>query len=160
MAITSIITTDNGAQTSALTILLDGAIEIDRITFNDSTQQLTFPVTSKNVSLSVTDICAFLKLIPMFSASLKASFADLNQPQYQSFSSMNSTLYNAVIVSKLGFEIGRQGKVIYEIASYYPNGTTEIKKRDNASVLSYAEWLYLVYEMANFNLFVLNAYNQ
>ena len=159
MAITSTITTDNGSQTSTLTVLLDGAIEIDRITFNDSSQQLTFPVTTNEVLLSAVDITADLKLIPSFNASLKLSFADLNQTQYKPFSYMNSEMNNDG-VSLLEFKISKQNKEVYAIEVDYPNGSTKIKKRSQESVLSYAEWLYLVYEMANFNLFLQNAYKK
>ena len=158
MAITSTITTDNGAQTSTLTILLDGAIEIDKITYSDADQQLTFPDTKNDILLSKTDIAAFLKLIPAFNASLKISFYDLNQPQYQPFNSMCSSL-NDDGVSELEFELKREDRDVYLINCDYPNGAANIAKRSNESILSYAEWLYLVYEMANFNLFVSNAYN-
>lgn len=154
MAITSTITIDASGNIVGA-VSLNGSTLIDTITYTNLNQQVSF-VTHLAITLSSSDFITLINFYLAFNAGIIASLISPNQHQFVPFTSVDVVQANDGI-SQLSFTL-TSGSSLFDYTATYPAGTVNVARRNSAVTLSYAQWLYALYILANYKLFVLNAY--
>jgi hypothetical protein len=158
MAITTTMVIDNSANTAVGTVTLNGST-IEQLTFTNSTNIVNL-VSHGATDMSVADFGSLLKFYIVFNNAVIASFLPVNLFQYRPFTNIDQQLVDDG-VNKLSFTFQytpTDPLPIFNWVCTYPNSTVHIQKRSPNDNLSYAQFLYFLYQAANFRLFFNNAY--
>jgi hypothetical protein len=156
VAISSILTIDPVGGTASANIQLNGSQQIDLPVYSVSSNQIAFPGSLALVTLSATDFLSLLAVYNTFNIAIINNFSP-SQFVTSPFSSITQIISDSgsVLISEF-----MPGSVpLFNYTCTYPTGNVVITIRALAKTLSYAQWLYFLYVMANFKLQVRNDYN-
>lgn len=158
MAITSIITIDTAiTNTISANIQLNASQQIDFPVYSQSGNSIAFPGSLSSATLSVADFMALLNTYITFNLAIINTY---NPSQFitKPFSSITQITYDDGS-SQLVSEFMPSSIPLANYTCTYPSGNVVITTRALSRTLSYPQFLYFLYCMANFNLMVRNNYN-
>jgi hypothetical protein len=135
MALTSTTTNDLVAGTS--TLVINSGVTIENIVYTNSTNQLVF-ATQNAFTISNSDFFAFAKILDQFNISIQTVFRIPGLHVPLSISQMSQTNDGS---GNMTFLFQKGGHPVYLIATAYPNGICSFSKRNQASILTFQEWL-------------------
>lgn len=161
MAITSSIVVDEILGTVVLTVYQDGVTLLDQVTYTNSTLEITVEEHGQIPNVSVADFLKLLQLYIVFNNAIIASIFVPSPFIFTPFTNIDNQLVNDGI-DQLVFTYQftpMDSLPIFQFNCTYPSGDVLIQKRSPGATLSYSQWLFYLYNTANFKLFVLNAYN-
>lgn len=156
MAITSVITADQVAGTVTAQIELNGSQLIDQPVYSVSSNQVVFPGSISSASLSVQDFLTLLTVYISYNTLIVNIFGPsqfVTSPFGNIVSELSDSGSGAL---EFQFLPGSIPLAIYNAS--YPSGNVALTTRALSSTLSYAQYLYFLYQLANFRLAVHNAY--
>lgn len=156
MSITSTSTIDGVAGTATFTILLNGITLLDSFVYTNTTKTITF-VTRNTAILSAADFLATLNLFVNFNQVLQSSSFITNQGTSAPIPSI-TVFINDNGISQLQYIFTPGVHDLMDFTCTYPSGTISIAKRNQASTLTFPQWLYFMHEMSQFIQFVKIAY--
>jgi hypothetical protein len=156
MAITSNIIVDTVGGTVTTSVYTNGT-PIDQVVYTASSNQVAFSGGIASASLAVQDFLALL-----------ATYITINQVIINTFgpSQFTTTPWSSITqiisddgVSQLVSEFMPGSVPLFNYTCTYPSGNVLVTTRALPKTLSYAQFLYFLYVMANFKLQVKNDYN-
>jgi hypothetical protein len=157
MAITSTIIVDTNAGTATTNIQLNGSTLIDNPVYSVSTNQVAFPGSLSAVILSVQDFLTVLTCYVTFNQTIINIFGP---------SQFVTTPFSQIVLvqsddgsSQLVSEFMPGSIPLCNYTCTYPIGNVVITTRALSRTLSYPQYLFFLYLMANFKLAVLNNYH-
>lgn len=160
MAITSSITVDEILGTVGLSVYQDGITLLDTVTYTNSTLQITLEEHGEVSNITVTDFLKLLQLYIVFNNAIVSSIFGPSPFIFTPFTEIDNQLKNDGIDQLVFlFQLTSESLPAFQFDCTYPSGNVISAKRSPLMTLSYAQWLYFLYNAANFRLFVLNAYN-
>lgn len=156
MAITSQYTIDTVGGTATALFQLNGSTLIDQPVYTASSNQVAFPGSIGSVTLLPTDFQTLLNAYVIYNQAIITNF---NPSQFttEPFSSITQITSDSGSVLVSEFMPGSVPLANYTCT--YPGGSVVITIRALAKTLSYAQFLYFLYCMANFKLMAKKAYN-
>lgn len=159
MAITTTMQIEQTTGLAIGTVLVDGNL-IEQLTYDSGTNIVTL-IEKGAMDISKEDFFNLLKFYIVFNNAVIAAFLPVNQFTYTPFTPIDQQLdNNGTDALTFKFQYTPDDSLpIFEWICTYPSGTVYVQKRSPASDLSYAQFLYFLYQAANFRLFAINAYN-
>lgn len=160
MAITSSIIVDEILGTVALSVYKDGITLLDTVTYTNSTLQITLEEHGEITDITPADFLKLLQLYIVFNNAIVSSIFGPSPFIFTPFTEIDNQLKNDGIDQLVfGFRVNSESLPAFQFNCTYPSGNVTSEKRSPLMTLSYAQWLYFLYNAANFKLFVLNSYN-
>jgi len=158
MAITTTMVVDLSSNEATGTVLVDGTM-IETLIYDNGSNTVNL-VEKGAMNISISDFIGLLKFYIVFNNAVIASFLPVNQFTYTPFTPVDQQLdNNGIDTLTFTFEYTPIDSLpLFQWVCTYPNGTVYVQKRSPASDLSYAQFLYFLYQAANFRLFTTNAY--
>ena len=145
MAITSTIVNDSVAKTSTLTVL-SGITSIESCVYTQSTNNLVFS-TINPFNLSIQDDILFESFLITYQNNLINGFSISNVSVPFSISQVQETNDG---VNSITFKFYQANHPLYNITATYPAGTVNFGNRNQATTLTYQEWLYMLQSKHHF----------
>lgn len=161
MAITSSIVVDEIVGTVVLSVYQNGVTLLDTVTYTNSTLEVTLVEHGQVSDVTITDFLKLLQLYIVFNNAIVASIFGPSPFIFTPFTNIHTQLVDDGI-DQLAFIYQftpDDSLPIFQFNCTHPSGNVVIQKRSPEATLSYAQWLFYLYNTANFKLFVLNAYN-
>ena len=157
MAITSTISIDTVGGTISSSVYLNGSTLVDSLVYTQSTNSIFF---SGGIAASTLAIQDYLALINFYFAFNQIIIFTYNPSQFitKPFSSITFVQADDGS-SQLKFEFMPGSIPLFYYTCTYPAGTVAVLIRALSNTLSYAQWLFFLYVIANFKQAVLVDYN-
>ena len=157
MAITSTTTADTVGGTITSSAYYNGSTLIDTLVYNASAGTVLCTGGIAAITLSITDYLALLNFYVAFNTLIQFTYSP-SQAQTTPFSSITFQQIDDG-TSQLDFRFLPGSIPCFYYTCTYPSGTIAVTARALSTTLSYAQWLFFIYLLAQFKLAVLNDYN-
>lgn len=157
MAITSTIDIDTVGGTLSSSVYYNGSTLIDTLTYTASSNQIFCAGSIAALTISIQDMLALINFYIAFNALIIFTYSP-SQSVTKPFSSITFQQLDDGS-SQLGFHFMPGSIPLFYYTCTYPSGTVLIENRALSNTLSYAQWLFFIYLLANFKLSMLNDYN-
>jgi hypothetical protein len=156
MAVTSSISVDTVGGTITTNIYLNGSTLLDTVIYTNSSGNLSFSGSISAFSVSLADFKTLLNLYIAFNQIIIAVYSP---------SQFVTTPFSEIVYvqndtgSLLYFEFMPNSIPLFYYTCSYPSGNIAVTTRALAANLSYAQWLFFLYLLANFKLYLSSAYD-